>query len=58
MRGASESAQFSVGRGRTRRRHTDSRRIMTSQRVLEWTREMAEDEEWDEILSTQVVFDY
>lgn len=32
---------------------------MTSQRVLEWTREMAEDEEWDELLlSSQVVLDY
>ncbi len=34
-------------------------RIMTSQRVLDWTQEMAEDDEWDSlVMSSQVVLDY
>lgn len=32
---------------------------MTSQRVLDWTQEMADDAEWDEIaMSSQAVRDY
>ncbi|BEJ16842.1 hypothetical protein CspHIS471_0602430 [Cutaneotrichosporon sp. HIS471] len=40
------------------RQYTRSK-IMTSQRVLDWTQEMADDEKWDElVMSSQVVLDY
>jgi hypothetical protein len=32
---------------------------MTSQRVLDWTQEMADDDEWDSlVMSSQAVLDY
>ncbi|GMK58364.1 hypothetical protein CspeluHIS016_0503960 [Cutaneotrichosporon spelunceum] len=40
------------------RQYTRSK-IMTSQRVLDWTQEMADDAEWDELfMASQVVLDY